>query len=223
MEGSKKQDTPPVARKPATLDDILIGRILMGGVAFALTLLLMYVAHWVLVGLLGLGKLKAAVAVPVVVGWFLTSRIEPALPERGAIEDGKARVDPGMFGRYLRREIGTFVVAVAAGALALAYGSPMPTRSEVQSVHTGDKGTTLVFQQELTTPPPILSGLTITLAIVAFGTAFSAALGAHKAWQLREAVKVQEPIESPASVGNDGSAGNDGSTGSTGSTGDKGA
>ena len=39
MEGSKKQDTPPVARKPATLDDILIGRILMGGVAFALTLL----------------------------------------------------------------------------------------------------------------------------------------------------------------------------------------
>jgi len=153
-----------------------------------LTLITLYVAHWVLVGLLGLGKLKAAVALPVILGFLLPTLVAPTLPARTAIEDGAVRLDPAVLRRYLWREVLVVLVAVAAGGSALAFGSPLPTRSQVESVHIVPGGAELTFQTELTTPPPFLNGLMISLAIVAFGTALAAASGAYKAWQIREAV-----------------------------------
>ncbi len=194
-----QKEPAPRAPREQTLDDILVGRVILGGVAFVVTLVALYASHLVLVSLLGLGKLKAAVAIPVVIGWLLPSVIAPVLPARAALIEGTARVDRAMFRRYLWREIGTIVLAVSAGALALAFGSPLPTRSEVQSVHLDDKGNaTMVFQKELAGPPPFLSGLTISLAIVAFGTAFAAIRGAHKAWQVKDLVNAMDPDPAPA-------------------------
>ncbi len=187
MEEPNNGEKPPL-RRTQSLDDIWISRVVMAGVAIVLTLITLYVAHWVLVGLLGLGKLKAAVAIPVILGFLLPTLVAPTLPARTAIEDGAVRLDPAVLRRYLWREILVVLVAVAAGGSVLAFGSPLPTRSQVESVHIVPGGAQLTFQTELTAPPPFLNGLLISLAIVAFGTALAAASGAHKAWKIREAV-----------------------------------
>jgi hypothetical protein len=198
MDDPKTAPEAPRPPREQKLDDILIARILMAGIAFALTLLALYASHLVLVSLLGLGKLKAAVAIPVVIGWFLPSVIAPVIPARAALIEGTARLDRAMFRRYLWRESATLVVAVGVGVAGLAFGSPMPMRSEVESVHLDGKDATLVFRKELAGPPPFLSGLTISLSIVALGTAFAALRGAHKAWQVKDLVNATPPDESSA-------------------------
>lgn len=184
-------------RAQTSLEGVAFARAVLAAVALVLTFVTLYASFWILVGGLGLGKSKAPVVLPMLVGFGATQLVKPVLPSRGQILDGAVKLPVASLQRYFRREVLAAALGLAAGigVLAVHPGALVPVRSELREVQMTGAGTaTLQFERRFEEAPKLAGGLLASLVVVALGTAFAAARGAHAAWALRDVVRgMSEP------------------------------
>lgn len=189
------EKAPAAHKPPPSLEGVAAARVVIGGVAFVLTLITLYLSFWILVDALGIAKSKAPVAIPLIVGFGATQLVKPSLPTRGEILEGAVKIPLAGLRRYFWREVAAAVLGIGIGVsvLAMQKGALIPLRSEVEEVKLSESGTaTIQLQQKLVGAPKFVDGLLVSLLVVAFGTAFAAVSGAHQARKLTDVVRGME-------------------------------